>query len=40
MRKSAVAFLQTAVAYYQSLGVAIERVTTDNEPCYKSFAFR
>jgi len=36
----AVAFLKTAVAYYASLGVTIERVMTDNGSCYKSVAFR
>jgi transposase InsO family protein len=39
-RQSAVAFLRQAVAYYDSLGVKIERVMTDNGSCYKSFAFR
>jgi transposase InsO family protein len=37
---SAVAFLKAAVAYYASLGVAVQRVMTDNGSCYKSFAFR
>ena len=37
---SAVAFLKAAVAYYDSLGVSVERVMTDNGSCYKSFAFR
>ena len=37
---SAVAFLKAAVAYYQSLGVKVARVMTDNGSCYKSFAFR
>ena len=36
----AIAFLKAAVAYYASLGVKVERVMTDNGPCYKSFAFR
>jgi len=36
---SAVAFLKSAVAYYQGLGVKVERVMTDNGSCYKSFAF-
>jgi len=36
----AVAFLKTAVAYYASLRVTVERVMTDNGSCYKSFAFR
>jgi transposase InsO family protein len=37
---SAVPFLEAAVAYYKSLGIKVERVMTDNGPCYKSFAFR
>jgi transposase InsO family protein len=36
---SAVAFLKAAVAYYQSLGVKVARVMTDNGSCYRSFAF-
>lgn len=36
----AIAFLKAAVAYYQSLGIRIERVMTDNGSCYKAFAFR
>jgi transposase InsO family protein len=36
----AIAFLRAAVAYYASLGVKVERVMTDNGPCYKAFAFR
>ena len=39
-KRSAVAFLKAAVAYYQSLGVTVARVMTDNGPCYQSFAFR
>jgi transposase InsO family protein len=39
-RRSAIAFLQAALAYYASLGIKVERVMTDNGPCYKSFAFR
>jgi len=39
-KESAVAFLHAAVAYYQSLGVTVARVMTDNGPCYKSFDFR
>ena len=38
-KNSAVAFLKAAVAYYQSLGVTVDRVMTDNGSCYKSFAF-
>jgi transposase InsO family protein len=39
-KRSAIAFLKEAVAYYDSLGVKVERVMTDNGSCYKSFAFR
>jgi transposase InsO family protein len=39
-KESAVAFLKTAVAYYQSLGVTLARVMTDNGSCYKAFDFR
>ena len=39
-KESAIAFLKAAVAYYESLGVKVERVMTDNGSCYKSFAFR
>jgi transposase InsO family protein len=39
-KQSATSFLKAAVAYYASLGVKVERVMTDNGPCYKSFAFR
>jgi transposase InsO family protein len=38
-KKSACAFLKAAVAYYASLGVAAERVMTDNGSCYRSKAF-
>ena len=38
-KKSAVAFLKAAVAYYASLGVRVERVMTDNGSCYISRAF-
>jgi transposase InsO family protein len=38
--RSAIAFLKAAIAYYASLGIKVERVMTDNGPCYKSFAFR
>src|SRR5215216_2858922 len=37
---SAVSFLKAAVAYYESLGVTVTRVMTDNGSCYKAFAFR
>jgi transposase InsO family protein len=39
-KESAVAFLKAAVAYYQSLGITVARVMTDNGSCYKSFDFR
>jgi transposase InsO family protein len=39
-KKSAVAFLKAAIAYYKSLGVSMQRVMTDNGSCYRSFAFR
>jgi transposase InsO family protein len=39
-KESATAFLKAAFAYYQSLGVTVTRVMTDNGSCYKSFAFR
>lgn len=39
-KRSAVAFLKAAVAYYASLGVTVERVMTDNGSCYRSFTFR
>ena len=35
-KESAVAFLKAAVAYYQSLGVTVARVMTDNGSCYRS----
>jgi transposase InsO family protein len=38
-KKSAVAFLRSAVAYFKSLGVTVDRVMTDNGSCYKCFAF-
>jgi transposase InsO family protein len=37
---SAVAFIKEAVAYYESLGVTVSRVMTDNGSCYKAFDFR
>ena len=39
-KRCATAFLRTAIAYYASLGIKVERVMTDNGSCYKSFAFR
>jgi transposase InsO family protein len=38
-KQSATAFLKAAVAYYQSLGVTIQRVMTDNGSCYRSKDF-
>ncbi len=38
-KESAIAFLKAAVAYYESLGVKVERVMTDNGSCYRSKAF-
>jgi transposase InsO family protein len=38
-KRSAVAFLKAAIAYYASLGVRVERVMTDNGSCYRSRAF-
>jgi hypothetical protein len=37
---SEVRWPSSAVAYYASLGVTVERVMTDNGSCYKSFTFR
>jgi transposase InsO family protein len=39
-KRSAIIFLKAALAYYESLGIKVERVMTDNGSCYKSFAFR
>ena len=39
-KRSATAFLKATLGYYESLGVKVERVMTDNGSCYKSFAFR
>ena len=36
----ATAFLKAAVAYYESLGIRLERVMTDNGSCYRSRNFR
>jgi len=38
-KESAIVFLKAAVAYYESLGVKVERVMTDNGSCYRSKAF-
>lgn len=39
-KESAVAFLKATVAYYQSLGITVARVMTDNGSCYKAHDFR
>lgn len=39
-KESATAFLKVALAYYESLGVTVARVMTDNGSCYRSFDFR
>jgi len=36
---SSIAALRSAVAYYQSLGIVVTRVMTDNGSCYKARAF-
>jgi len=38
-KESAVAFLKAAVAYYESLGVSVRRVMTDNGSAYRSKTF-
>jgi transposase InsO family protein len=38
-KASAVAFLKAAIAYYESLGIKVQRVMTDNGSCYRSKAF-
>jgi transposase InsO family protein len=39
-KECAIAFLKAAIAYYQRLGVSIQRIMTDNGSCYLSKAFR
>ena len=39
-KESAAAFLEAAIAWYGRFGITVERVMTDNGPCYKSLAFR
>jgi transposase InsO family protein len=39
-KESAVTFIKAAIAYYQSLGITVARVMTDNGSCYRSKAFR
>lgn len=36
----ATAFLTATIAYYESLGITVERVMTDNGSCYRSRRFR
>ena len=38
-KQSAVAFLRAAVGYYESLGVKVARVMTDNGGCYRALAY-
>jgi transposase InsO family protein len=38
-KESAIAFLEAAVAYYRSLGIAVTGVMTDNGSCYRARAF-
>ena len=37
--RSATAFLQAAIGYYQSPGVTVKGIMTDNGPCYTSRVF-
>lgn len=37
---SPTALLKRAIAYYQTLGITVTRVMTDNGSCYKAHAFR
>jgi transposase InsO family protein len=39
-KESAIAFLDRALAWYAGLGIAVERVMTDNGSSYRSHAFR
>ena len=39
-KQSAIAFLKTVLTYYQSLGIAVARIMTDNGGCYRAFDFR
>jgi transposase InsO family protein len=38
-KESAVAFLFATIAYFKNLGIAVERIMTDNGSCYLSKAF-
>jgi transposase InsO family protein len=39
-KESAIAFLKATIAYYERLGIKIERIRTDNGSCYRSKAFK
>jgi transposase-like protein len=39
-KETAAAFWQRAQAFFTGLGITVERVLTDNGPCYKSHAWR
>jgi transposase InsO family protein len=39
-KRSAVAFLKAALAYYAGFGITVARVMTDNGSCYRAFEFR
>jgi len=39
-KESAVAHLKASIAYYETLGVRVDRVMTDNGSCYRSGKFR
>jgi transposase InsO family protein len=39
-KESATAFLTAALTCYESFGVTVARVMTDNGSCYRSFDFR
>jgi transposase InsO family protein len=36
----AIAFLKATIAYYERLGIKVERIMTDNGSCYRSKAFK
>jgi len=38
--ETAVAFFERAVAWFESMGIAVERVLSDNGSCYRSFAHK
>ncbi len=39
-KETAAGFWQRANAYYESLGITVDRVLTDNGPCYRSRVFQ